>query len=153
MLAPLLDAEEEQTKLLERAPLDLRVNRLKAERDPVLAQLPDGKPTRMSPDGIRLPEGWPVEQTALWKDGLVEVQDEGSQIIARLCEAQPGQTVIDLCAGGGGKTLALAADMAEPGRLIAADTIRSRLFPLAPRAHRAGAPFIQTARTSGVEGK
>src|SRR3546814_14363634 len=58
----------------------------------------------MSPDGIRLPEGWPVEQTALWKDGLVEVQDEGSQIIARLCEAQPGQTVIDLCAGGGGKT-------------------------------------------------
>src|SRR3546814_5123506 len=90
-----LDAEEEQSKLLERAPLDLRVNRLKAERDPVLAQLPDGKPTRMSPDGIRLPEGWPVEQTALWKDGLVEVQDEGSQIIARLCEAQPGQTVIE----------------------------------------------------------
>src|SRR3546814_3493585 len=81
----------------------------------------------MSPDGIRLPEGGPVEQTALWKDGLVEVQDEGSQIIARLCEAQPGQTVIDLCAGGGGKTLALAADMDEQGRLIAADTIRSRL--------------------------
>ncbi|HEY9579248.1 MAG TPA: RsmB/NOP family class I SAM-dependent RNA methyltransferase [Rhizorhapis sp.] len=144
MLAPLLDAEEEQTKLLERAPLDLRVNRLKAERDPVLAQLPDGKPTRMSPDGIRLPEGWPVEQTALWKDGLVEVQDEGSQIIARLCEAQPGQTVIDLCAGGGGKTLALAADMDEQGRLIAADTIRSRLSRLAPRADRAGALFIES---------
>src|SRR3546814_19666889 len=121
MLAPLLDAEEEQTKLLERAPLDLRVNRLKAERDPVLAQLPDGKPTRMSPDGIRLPEGWTVEQTALWKDGLVEVQDEGSTIIARLCEAQPGKTVIALCAGGGGKTLALAADMDEQGRVIGAE--------------------------------
>src|SRR3546814_2177548 len=98
----------------------------------------------MSPDGIRLPEGWPVGQTALWKDGLVEVQDEGSQIIARLCEAQPGQTVIDLCAGGGGKTLALAADMDEQGRLIAADTIRSRLSRLAHRADRAGALFIES---------
>src|SRR3546814_14917473 len=103
MLAPLLDAEEEQTKLLERAPLDLRVNRLKAERDPVLAQLPDGKPTPMSADGIRLPEGWPVEQTALWKDGLVEVQDEGSQIVARLCEAQTRQNGMYLFAGGRGR--------------------------------------------------
>src|SRR3546814_17926296 len=98
----------------------------------------------MSPDGIRLPEGWPVEQTALWKDGLVEVQDEGSQIIARLCEAQPGQTVIDLCAGGVGKTLALAADMDEQGRLIAADTIRSGLSRLSPRADRARALLLQS---------
>src|SRR3546814_19714872 len=90
MLAPLLDAEVEQTSLLERAPLDLRVTRLKAERDPVLALLPDGKPTPMSADGIRLPDGWPVEQTALWKDGLVEVKDAGSQIVDRLGAAKTG---------------------------------------------------------------
>src|SRR3546814_4390865 len=96
MREQLRDAEEERTKLLERAPVDWRVNRLKAERGPVLAQLPDGKPTRMSPDGIRLPEGWPVEQTALWKDGLVEVQDEGSQIIARLCEARSEEHTSEL---------------------------------------------------------
>src|SRR3546814_11745985 len=116
MLAPLLDAEEEQTKLLERAPLDLRVNRLKAERDPVLAHLPDGKPTRMSPDGIRLPEGWPVEHPPHWQDGLAELQDQGSQLIGSLCEAHPGQAVIDLCADGGGTPLARAAIVAEQGR-------------------------------------
>ncbi|HKX22710.1 MAG TPA: RsmB/NOP family class I SAM-dependent RNA methyltransferase [Rhizorhapis sp.] len=146
-LLPLIAApldKDEQAALLERAPLDLRVNRLKASREQVLAQLPEGVPTSLSPDGVRLPEGTPIEQSPLWREGLVEVQDEGSQLIARLCEAQPGQTVIDLCAGAGGKTLALAADMQGRGRLIASDTIRSRLARLAPRAERAGASFIET---------
>lgn len=142
LIADPLDAAE-QAALLERAPLDLRVNRLKADRDAVLALLPEGKATPLSPDGIRLPEGTAIEQTTLWRDGLVEVQDEGSQIIARLCAARPGQTVMDMCAGAGGKTLALAADMGGQGRLIAADTIRGRLARLAPRAERAGATFIQ----------
>lgn len=139
---PLDDAE--QAALLDRAPLDLRVNRLKADRAAMLAALPEGQPTPLSPEGIRLPEGTAIEQSALWQEGLVEVQDEGSQLIARLCGVRPGQTVIDLCAGAGGKTLALAADMGAQGRLIAADTIRSRLSRLAPRAERAGASFIET---------
>ena len=146
-LLPLIAApldKDEQAALLERAPLDLRVNRLKASREQVLAQLPEGVPTSLSPDGVRLPEGTPIEQSPLWREGLVEVQDEGSQLIARLCEAQPGQIVIDLCAGAGGKTLALASDMQGRGRLIASDTIRSRLARLAPRAERAGASFIET---------
>jgi 16S rRNA (cytosine967-C5)-methyltransferase len=141
LAVPLDDAE--QAELLTRAPLDLRVNRLKADRATILAALPEGQPTSLSPDGIRLPEGAAIEQSSLWQDGLVEVQDEGSQLIARLCETQPGQTVIDLCAGAGGKTLALAADMRAKGRLIAADTIRSRLSRLTPRAERAGAAFIE----------
>ena len=143
MLAAPLD-EDEQAELLTRAPLDLRVNRLKADRTAILATLPEGQPTPLSPDGIRLPEGAAIEQSPLWQDGLVEVQDEGSQLIARLCGVQPGQTVIDLCAGAGGKTLALAADMQVQGRLIAADTIRSRLSRLTPRAERAGAAFIES---------
>lgn len=145
-LQPLFAApidEMEQSALLERASLDLRVNRLKAERGGMLAALPEGQPTPLSPDGIRLPEGWAVERSPLWEEGLVEVQDEGSQLIAALCEALPGQTVVDLCAGAGGKTLALAADMKGQGRLIAADIIRNRLSRLRPRAERAGASFIQ----------
>lgn len=146
-LEPLLAGpinEVEQSALLERASLDVRVNRLKAVREKVLPQLAEGKATPLSPDGIRLPDGWPIEQSELWEKGLVEVQDEGSQLIAALCAAQPDQTVIDLCAGAGGKTLALAADMQGRGRLIAADTVRNRLSRLPPRAERAGASFIRT---------
>src|SRR3546814_14372357 len=97
MLAPLLDAEEEQTKLLERAPLDLRENRLTAERDPVLAQLTDGKPTRLSPDGIRLPEGWPVEQTAHWDAGLVKGQVEGRPLHGPRSDERQGPTGYGCC--------------------------------------------------------
>lgn len=146
-LQPLFSAladEAEQAALLERARLDIRVNLLKAKREEVLPQLPDGTVTPLSPDCIRLPEGAPVEQHALWLEGKIEVQDEGSQLIARLCSAQAGQTVIDLCAGAGGKTLALAAHMGNEGKLIAADTVRSRLARLEPRAKRAGATMIET---------
>ena len=123
-LESLLAAPVEQDALLGRAPVDLRVNRLKATPAQVAPELPDATPIAGIPDALRLPEGYPVEQSEAWKRGAVEVQDAGSQLISAACGAQAGQTVIDLCAGAGGKTLALAAAMGGKGRLIAADTIR-----------------------------
>lgn len=139
----------ELSALLERAPLDLRANRLKATRDEVLAALPEAEPTPHSPDGLRLPEGFPIEAHPLWAAGKVEIQDEGSQLLAQACRAKPGMTVVDLCAGAGGKTLALAADMANQGRLIACDTVRNRLDRLPPRAGRAGATNIEARLLDG----
>lgn len=130
--------------LLERAPLDLRVNRLRGTRAQAQAALPDAVPTPHSPLGLRLPEGSQVEQTDAWVSGLVEVQDEGSQLLCLACAARPGMTVVDLCAGAGGKTLALAAEMDGAGRLVAADTDRARLSRLPPRQARAGAAGIET---------
>ncbi|MFD1611645.1 RsmB/NOP family class I SAM-dependent RNA methyltransferase [Sphingomonas tabacisoli] len=130
--------------LLERAPLDLRVNTLKATRDDVLAALLGAQPTRFAPNGIRLADPIVIEQHPLWRDGKVEVQDEGSQLIALACRARPGEIVIDLCAGAGGKTLALAADMRGEGRLIASDSDRRRLSQLPVRAERAGAANIES---------
>ena len=130
---------DEQAALVGRAPLDLRANRLKASRDDVLALFPEGAPTPHARDGLRLPEGTPAERHPAFLAGLFEVQDEGSQLVAAACRAAPGMTVVDLCAGGGGKTLALAAVMAGAGRLIACDADRARLSRLMPRAGRAGA--------------
>ncbi len=130
----------ELSGLLDRAPLDLRVNRLKATRADVLALFPNATPTPYSPDGIRFAEPVPIDIA----EGLVEVQDEGSQLIALATDAAPGMTVVDLCAGAGGKTLALAAMMQNKGRLIACDVDRSRLSRLQPRAERAGATRIET---------
>ena len=143
-LAPLFAEPVEQQELLGRAPVDVRVNRLKAAPDEVAPLLPEAVPIEGLPDGLRLPEGWPVEQSDAWKQGLIEVQDAGSQLISAACAVEPGMTVIDLCAGAGGKTLALAAALEGEGTLIAADTIRSRLARLAPRAERAGATFVET---------
>ncbi|USI73161.1 RsmB/NOP family class I SAM-dependent RNA methyltransferase [Sphingomonas morindae] len=124
-----------------RAPLDLRVNRLKIRREAL--DLPDAVPTPFAPDGLRLPQGAAVERLEAYAQGLFEVQDEGSQLVARACGAQPGQAVVDLCAGAGGKTLALAADMADRGRLLACDADRARLARLAPRAARAGVTIAE----------
>ncbi|WP_176591653.1 RsmB/NOP family class I SAM-dependent RNA methyltransferase [Sphingobium sp. EM0848] len=143
-IEPLLAGPVEREALLGRAPVDLRVNRLKAEPGMVAPAYPQALRLPGLPDALRLPEGAPVEQSEPWKQGLVEVQDAGSQLISAACAVQPGMTVIDLCAGAGGKTLALAAAMAGKGTLIAADTIRSRLARLDPRAERAGATFIET---------
>ncbi|HWV12830.1 MAG TPA: RsmB/NOP family class I SAM-dependent RNA methyltransferase, partial [Sphingobium sp.] len=143
-LKPLLATPVEQEQLLGRAPVDLRVNRLKTTAEEVAPLFPDALPIEELPDALRLPEGWPVEQSDAWKQGLVEVQDAGSQLISAACGVAPGMTVIDLCAGAGGKTLALAAAMQGQGTLVAADTIRSRLARLSPRAERAGATFIET---------
>jgi len=137
------DTEREVTALLGRAPLDLRVNRLKANRDEVLAMLPDLAATTFAPDGLRAPTGLLVEQLPAFNEGLIEVQDEGSQLAAMAVEAQPGQTVLDLCAGAGGKTLALAAMMQNRGRLLAADTDRGRLSAMPQRLARAGVDIVE----------
>jgi 16S rRNA (cytosine967-C5)-methyltransferase len=128
--------------LLGRAPLDVRVNRLKARREDIA--IPGAVPTPYAPDGLRLPEGSRVEALAEWQSGLIEVQDEGSQLVAIACGARSGTTVVDLCAGAGGKTLALAAAMANEGRLYAADSNRARLARLAPRAARAGVTIVRS---------
>src|SRR3546814_12572593 len=98
-----------------RAPVDLRVNRLKGDPDRVAQHYPDAARIAGLPDALRLPEGAPVELSDPWKWGQVEVQDAGSQLISAVCAAAPGMTVIDLCAGAGGKTLALAAAMGGKG--------------------------------------
>jgi len=132
----------EAAALLERAPLDIRVNSLKAERASlVLPQAGEALPTA---NGVRLPFGTPVEQWPEFRDGRIEVQDCGSQLACEAVAARAGETVIDLCAGAGGKTLALAAAMANEGTLVAADTDRARLSRLRPRAERAGALVAET---------
>lgn len=153
MLAGLVDGAE-RSALLERAPLHLRVNALKADRDTLLAALPNASLLANTSHGIALPEGTALEAMQEWQAGLIEVQDAGSQIIAAACQAKPGQIVLDLCAGAGGKTLALAGDMGEglgtgKGRLVAADINRDRLSRLRPRAERAGVPDIETLLLNG----
>ena len=135
--------EEEHEALLERAPFDLRVNTLKTTRDAAMTMLEGAEPIPGTANGLRLPDKIPLANRPEL-NGLIEVQDAGSQMIAEACQAKPGQTVIDLCAGAGGKTLALAADMAGQGQLYACDTDRGRLSRLIPRAQVAGAFFVQT---------
>jgi 16S rRNA (cytosine967-C5)-methyltransferase len=139
---PLVD-ESGLLALLERAPLDLRVNRLRGSRDEAAALLPEAEPTPHSPIGLRLPEGYRVEEKDAWRGGLVEIQDEGSQLLSLACEAKPGMVVVDLCAGAGGKSLALGAEMANEGRIIAADTDRGRLSRMPPRLSRAGLSIVE----------
>jgi 16S rRNA (cytosine967-C5)-methyltransferase len=135
-------AGEVAAALLDRAPLDLRVNTLKADRNTL--QLPEQGEVLSAPNGLRFPSGTQVEQWDAYRSGQIEVQDCGSQLACLALDAQPGETVIDLCAGAGGKTLALAAAMDNRGTLIAADTDRTRLSRLAPRAERAGAGMIES---------
>jgi 16S rRNA (cytosine967-C5)-methyltransferase len=132
----------EAVALLDRAPLDVRVNALKADRSTL--ELPVSGESLPTAQGLRFPFGTPVEQWDEYQDGLIEVQDCGSQLACEAVGARPGETVIDLCAGAGGKTLALAAAMANGGTFIAADTDRGRLSKLAPRAERAGALIAET---------
>ena len=136
-LSPLV-AKSEWRALLERAPLDLRVNVARTSRDEMLAQFDGAGPTPLSPWGIRLLPDSRVDDHPSFEAGLVEVQDEGSQLIALACEPTDGEHLLDLCAGAGGKALALAA--AAPGAtILATDSNRARLAKLGPRAERAQA--------------
>ncbi len=124
------------------APLDLRVNLMKAEREAVLARLAaDGiaaQATPYSPVGVRL-EGKPqINRHALFLEGAVEIQDEGSQLLCQLLAPRRGEMVADFCAGAGGKTLALGALMRSSGRLYAFDVSEKRLAGLKPRLARSG---------------
>lgn len=138
-----LDARE-RAALLDRAPLDLRVNRLKTTRDLVAPLFDGAEPLDIAPDALRLPEDTPVDRSEAYAAGQFEVQDAGSQLVSVLAGAAPGMTVIDLCAGGGGKTLAVAAAMANQGRILACDVDRARLSRLMPRAERAGVTIAET---------
>jgi 16S rRNA (cytosine967-C5)-methyltransferase len=128
--------------LQQTAPLDLRVNAFKAERDAVLAQLTAAGiaavATPFSPWGIRLKEHPAINRHPLFLDGSIEVQDEGSQLLALLLGARRGEMVCDFCAGAGGKTLAIGAMMASTGRLYAFDVAEKRLTNLKPRLARSG---------------
>ena len=141
----------EMQALTERAPVDLRVNTLKATRDAVLARLrEDGyvaEPTPYAPHGIRIPSGEGAAQLSrhkAYEDGLFEFQDEAAQIAALLCDVAPGMRVLDLAAGAGGKALALAAAMQNTGSIVASDISAARLAQIAPRAARAGVTIIHT---------
>jgi 16S rRNA (cytosine967-C5)-methyltransferase len=135
--------------LIPRAPTDLRVNRLKATRTQVIGALEaDGiaaAPTPFAPDGVRIAKEVPnLSQSRLFESGAFEFQDEAAQIASILCGAKPGMRVLDLAAGAGGKSLALAAAMENHGEIVACDLRGEALFELEKRAQRAGARIIRT---------
>jgi 16S rRNA (cytosine967-C5)-methyltransferase len=147
---------EEGAALASRAPLDLRVNTLKSDRDAAAAALAELDPElcRWSPAGLRIALGADARSPGIHAEpafvkGWIEVQDEGSQLAALFAGAKPGEQVIDLCAGAGGKTLALAAGMGNQGQLYATDSDKRRLAPIYDRLTRAGARNVQirTPRT------
>jgi 16S rRNA (cytosine967-C5)-methyltransferase len=140
----------EGAALASRAPLDLRVNALKAEREQAAAALGDlaPQPTRWSPFGLRITLAAEAKSPAIHAEpafikGVVEVQDEGSQLAALLAAAKPGEHVVDPCAGAGGKTLALAAMMDNRGQIFSTDLDKRRLAPIHERLERAGVRNVQ----------
>jgi 16S rRNA (cytosine967-C5)-methyltransferase len=154
------DFEPALRALRERAPLDLRVNSLKAEvsdaRAALAAEGVEAEPGPFSPWCLRVAEGARrVATSSAYRDGLVEIQDAASQAVARLAGAAPMMTVVDICAGGGGKSLALAAEMQGVGRLVAHDVAPQRLRDLPERAERAGVipQIVATGELSALEGQ
>jgi len=137
LLSPLV-SEAEWPALLERATLDLRVNAARTSREAMLDDFPMAAPTPLSPCGLRLPAETKIDEQPSFNAGLVEVQDEGSQLIALACAPAAGERLLDLCAGAGGKSLALAS-AAPMATVLATDSNRARLSQLAPRAKRAEA--------------
>jgi len=154
------DRADEAAALASRAPLDLRVNTLKGDRAEAMQALADLSPeqTRWSPHGLRIrlradSRSPAVHAEPAYLKGLVEIQDEGSQLAALFARAAPGEQVLDLCAGGGGKTLALAAALDNKGQLYATDDDKRRLAPIHDRLARSGARNVQvrTPKSIGTE--
>lgn len=133
------------------APLDVRINTLKARRDKILPLLqnefPDAHAAPYAPHAVRIPSKPALNRHPLFLDGTLEVQDEGSQLIALLLGAKRGEIVADFCAGAGGKTLAIGAQMANKGRIYAFDVSEKRLANLKPRMIRAGLTNISPEKT------
>jgi len=138
----------EMEALLQPAPLDLRVNELKAAREDILKELKKlglkAEPCPLSPLGIRVRERPNLSALPMLKNGSVEIQDEGSQLVALAVEAKPGMRVVDFCAGAGGKTLAIAVQMQNKGRITACDVLANRLKRSTERFRRAGVHNIET---------
>jgi 16S rRNA (cytosine967-C5)-methyltransferase len=151
-------AAAEGAALAHKAPVDLRVNTLKGDRDKALASLAHLKPqaTPYSPWGLRIEVGADGRGPALaaepaYVKGLVEIQDEGSQLAALLSGAEPGRQTLDFCAGGGGKSLAFAAMMKNQGQIYATDPDGRRLTPIYERLERAGARNVQVRAPKGAK--
>lgn len=154
------DRIEEGAALASRAPLDLRVNTLKADIFKAEALLSDLKPEEghWSPWALRIHLGADAKSPAIHAEpaflkGMIEVQDEGSQLAALLSGAKPGEQVIDLCAGAGGKTLALAAMMQNKGQVFATDDDKRRLAPIHDRLARSGARNVQVRTPKSIGGE
>ncbi len=150
------DRAAEGAALATRAPLDLRVNTIKAERDEVAPKLAHlgAEPTRWSPLGLRIRLGADAKNPAIhaeppFRKGEIEVQDEGSQLAALLAGAKSGEQVVDLAAGAGGKTLALAAMMDNSGQIYATDADKRQLAPIHERLTRAGVRNVQVRTPRG----
>lgn len=145
------EAVAEGQALRARAPLDLRVNTLKADKAKAKAGLENVavEDAHLSPIGLRIDAGKAldrlpnIQSEPVYLTGEVEIQDEGSQIVSMLVDAKPGEMILDYCAGGGGKTLALAAEMQNQGTVYAYDIDKRRLAPLYQRAMRAGATNVE----------
>lgn len=127
----------------EAAPLDLRINPLKTKRCEVLNAFAHSCPTPFSPLGVRLKKKIPLSKNPLFLEGKIEVQDEGSQLVALLADAKRRQMVFDFCAGAGGKTLVLGALMKNSGTLYAADISQKRLARFVPRFKKSGLSNVQ----------
>jgi 16S rRNA (cytosine967-C5)-methyltransferase len=141
------DLAAEMAALSEPAPLDLRVNLLKGTREEALTALAaegwEARPTSLSPWGLRIDGRRPVTSGPAFQSGLVEIQDEGSQLIALLTGAAPGMRIADWCAGAGGKTLAMAAMMGNRGQIVACDVSAGRLEGAVRRLRRAGVNNVE----------
>ncbi len=137
----------EMRAMQEEAPLDLRINPLKTTRDEILKILEESRfkagPCPFSPWGIRIAGRPSLAGLPMLKNGLVEIQDEGSQLVALAVDAKPGEQVVDFCAGAGGKALALAAMMKNKGRIVACDVMAGRLERSRARFRRAGVHTIE----------
>jgi 16S rRNA (cytosine967-C5)-methyltransferase len=141
------DFQHEMEALLLPAPLDLRVNAIKSSRSHVLNEIEKtdlkALPCRFSPLGIRIEERPSLNTLPMLKEGRVEIQDEGSQLAAAIVDARPGMRIVDFCAGAGGKTLAIAAQMQNKGRIVACDVLAGRLKRSTERFRRAGVHNIE----------
>ena len=145
-----LVSPDEWPALLERASLDLRVNAARTTREEMLQSFDDAEPTQLSPWGLRLEPDTKIDQHPAFVDGLIEVQDEGSQLIGLACDPNDAMHILGLCAGAGGKSLALAA-AAPKAEIIASDTNRARLAQLPGRAERAGTAIAARLIDGGRE--